>query len=59
MIADPKKKRSLCTVQLTLSNLRRLQERGYDIKDPMKVAARLREAHKPSTAWTYISALIN
>lgn len=31
IIADPKKKRSLRTVQLTLSNLRRLRERG--IKD--------------------------
>lgn len=59
LIADPKKKRSLRTIQLTLSNLRRLQERGFDFADPEKVAARLREAHKPSTARTYISALIN
>ncbi|CAL8470581.1 g10123 [Coccomyxa elongata] len=59
MITDPKKKRSARTVQLTLSNLRRLQERGFDFADPEKVAARLREAHKPSTARTYISALIN
>ncbi|CAL8466697.1 g6233 [Coccomyxa elongata] len=59
MIADPKKKRSARTVQLTISNLRRLQERGFDFADPDKVVARLREAHKPLTARTYISALIN
>lgn len=59
MIADPKKKKSARTVQLTISNLRRLQDREYDFADPEKVAARLREAHKPSTARTYISALIN
>lgn len=57
MIADLRKKRSLRTVQLTLSN-RRLQERGFDFADPDKVAAQLREARKPSIAKTYINALI-
>lgn len=52
MDLDPQKRRSLrtvrrpVTVQLTLSNLRRLQERGVEFADPQKASDWLREAHK-------------
>jgi hypothetical protein len=59
MIADPAKKRSKRTVELTLSNLRRLQERGLDIDDPPGVIMALRQSHKHSTTRTYVSAIIN